>query len=218
MFHELIKIWFEWVQHWGYFGVFILMALESTIVPVPSEVVMPPAAYWASQGHMSFSGVVIAGTLGSYFGSALSYFFFRWASTPFIEKYGKYARIKAHKIKKAEDWINAYGPFGVFMARLLPVVRHLISIPAGILKMHFVPFSLATITGAGIWCWILAWFGQKTLGANPNLLNSPEEMVKTMKGSFVWFVVFVFLFLLLYIFVVRFKVKTEAKVEANPNP
>ncbi len=209
MFHELIQMWFGWVRDWGYFGVFFLMALESTIVPIPSEVVMPPAAYWASQGRMTFSGVVIAGTLGSYFGSAVSYWFFRWVSTPFLERYGRFLLLSPLKVKKAEDWINGYGPFGVFMARLLPVVRHLISIPAGILKMDFLPFSIATLTGAGIWCWILAWFGQKTLGANPALLDSPEEMVKTMKASLSWFALAIFIMFVLYIFVLRFKVKAK---------
>jgi membrane protein DedA with SNARE-associated domain len=209
MFHELIKIWFGWVEHWGYFGVFLLMALESTIIPVPSELVIPPAAYWATQGKMTLGGVVVAGTLGSYFGSALSYLFFRWASYEFIEKHGRLIRLDTAKVKKAEHWINRYGAFGVFMARLLPVVRHLISIPAGILKMRFSLFSAVTLLGSGTWCLVLAWFGAKTLGAHPALLTSPEEMMKTVKSSLSWFIIAAFVLLALYLIVVRFKAKDE---------
>lgn len=205
MLHDLIKIWFEWVSDWGYWGVFILMALESTIVPVPSELVMPPAAYWAAQGRMSFWGVVAAGTLGSYFGSAVSYIFFRWVGVAFTEKYARYALLTPQKIRLAQKWAEEFGPFGIFLARLMPVVRHLISIPAGFLKMSFIPFSVATFLGAGFWCWVLAWFGQKTIGQHPELLNSPETMIAALKKELFWFVSAIVLFAILYVIVVHMK-------------
>src|SRR3954468_4182764 len=90
MLHELIKVWFGWVEAWGYAGVFLLMALESSIVPVPSEIIMPPAAFWAAQGRMSFVGVILAGTFGSLFGSLVSYFVAQWAGRPLLRRYGKY--------------------------------------------------------------------------------------------------------------------------------
>ncbi len=172
----------------GYLGIFALMAMESSIIPVPSEVVMAPAAFWAAQGRMSFLGVVLAGTAGSYVGSLLSYWVAYWIGHPFLEKYGKYILISPKKLHTAERWIRQYGTLGVFIARFLPVIRHLISIPAGIFQMPVWRFSLATTLGAGIWCWILAWFGQRVLGENPELLNSPETMVFVVQSKMGWFV------------------------------
>lgn len=198
MLHELITIWFQWVEQWGYWGVFLLMAMESSILPVPSEIVMPPAAFWASQGKMSFAGVVLAGTLGSWFGSAVSYFIARWLGKPFLNAFGKYLFMPPQKVALAESWIRDFGVSGVFISRLLPVVRHLISIPAGILKMPFGTFSLVTLVGAGLWCWILAWFGQVTIGQRPELLQSPEEMVHVMKDQLSYFVIAVVVLGVLY--------------------
>jgi membrane protein DedA with SNARE-associated domain len=209
MLHEWIKIWFEWVHDWGYWGVFILMAMESSIIPVPSELVMPPAAYWATQGKMSFNLVVLAGTLGSYFGSIVNYFLFRWLGTPFVEKYGRYFLISRQKYKAAQQWMEDFGSFGVFIARLLPVIRHLISIPAGILKMNFTNFSIATLVGAGIWCYILSWFGEKTLGAHPELLDSPEAMMRAVRTELVWFVIGIVIFSALYLSVTIYKKKSK---------
>src|SRR3954451_13678007 len=104
MFHEMLKIWFQWVEQWGYTGVFVLMAMESSIIPVPSEIVMPPAAFWAAQGRMSFAGVVIAGTAGSYFGSILSYWISGWVGQPLLHKYGKYFLLPPEKLTLAEKW------------------------------------------------------------------------------------------------------------------
>lgn len=201
MFHELIRIWFGWVDQWGYWGVFILMAMESTIIPVPSEIVMPPAAFWAAQGKMDMGGVILAGTLGSYFGSAINYWVSQWVGLPILSRYGKYFLLTEKKLKLAEGWVSQYGAFGIFLARLLPVVRHLISIPAGILKMPFGKFSIATLVGAGLWCSILAWFGQQVIGNRPELLNSPESMMSVIKEKLLWFVVAALCFGALYVFV-----------------
>lgn len=208
MLHELIRIWFGWVQAWGYLGVFVLMALESSIVPVPSEVVMPPAAFWAAQGQMSFWGVVLAGTAGSWFGSALNYWAARQLGLPIVHRYGKYFLLPADKLVMAENWVARFGLPGIFLARLLPVVRHLISIPAGLFKMRFVPFSIVTTIGAGIWCTILAWFGREVIGSRPELLDSPEAMVGVMKEKLHWFVLAVVALALLYGVVVWFKRKS----------
>src|SRR5947209_8143055 len=109
MLHGLLSVWFHWVDAWGYAGVFILMALESSIIPVPSEVVMPPAAFWAAQGRMSFGGVVLAGILGSYVGSVANYFLFRWIGLPAAKRYGKYVLISPDKLDTAEQWVKSYG-------------------------------------------------------------------------------------------------------------
>ena len=188
MFHELLQFWFEIVRDWGYLGVFLLMAAESSILPVPSEVVMPPAAYWAAQGHMNFWGVVLAGPAGSWFGSAVSYWLALWLGRPFVMRYGKYLLMPPAKIQLAEGWVAANGVKGVFIARLLPVVRHLISIPAGIFRMRFVPFSVVTTAGAAIWCFLLAWWGEQVLGDQPKLIEDPDAMVHVMKDKMLWFV------------------------------
>lgn len=188
MLHDLIKLWFHWVEQWGYFGVFILMAMESSILPVPSEIVMPPAAFWAAQGRMSFWGVVAAGTAGSWVGSAASYGIARWLGKPFLKSFGKYIFMSPEKISIAEAWIKDFGVVGVFISRLLPVVRHLVSIPAGLLRMPFGTFSWVTLLGAGIWCTVLSWFGQQTIGQRPELLQSPDQMIQVMKDQLSWFV------------------------------
>ena len=87
--HALIALWFGWVRDWGYAGIVVLMAMESSIFPVPSEVVIPPAAFWVSQGKMSFAGVVLAGTFGSWLGSAITYWVARWVGRALILKWGR---------------------------------------------------------------------------------------------------------------------------------
>ena len=211
MFHELLRTWFHWVELWGYAGVFVLMAMESSIIPVPSEIVMPPAAFWAAQGRMSLAGVILAGTAGSYFGSIISYGVSRAVGQPLLQKYGKYFLLPPAKLKLAETWIQQFGTLGVFTARLLPVVRHLVSIPAGALKMPVGNFSLATTLGAGIWCAILSWFGQEVIGGSPELLQSPEAMISVIKSKMHWLLAAVILLGLLYALVLRVKARNLAK-------
>ena len=172
--------------------------MESSIIPVPSEIVMPPAAFWAAQGRFSFAGVVLAGAAGSYFGSVVSYWVSRWIGGAFLTRYGKRLGVSAEKLIFAESWIQQFGTFGVFVARLLPVVRHLISIPAGFLKMSFSAFSMATFLGAGLWCFVLAWLGQEVIGSNPEILQSPEALMGVIKVKMHWFLAGVFLFAALY--------------------
>lgn len=215
MFHALFKIWFEWVLEWGYFGVFILMAMESSIFPVPSEIVMPPAAYWAAQGKMNFWLVVLAGTGGSWFGSAVTYLVAQWLGRPFLARFGKYVLMPPDKVAMAEAWTVRYGAAGIFFARLLPVIRHLISIPAGILRMNFLTFSVVTTIGAFIWCAILAWFGAMVIGDRPDLITNPEAIVEVTKAKLSWFVAGVGLLGVAYVGVMRLKRVTapQARVE-----
>ena len=180
-FHEFLRIWFHFVESQGYLGVFLLMALESSVVPIPSEIVMPPAAYWAAQGRMDFWGVVLIGTAGSLFGSLVSYAVSRAVGAPIVSRYGQFVLLPQHTIAAGENWVREYGNSGIFFARLLPVVRHLVSIPAGILRMPVAAFSAATTAGAFAWCLTLAWFGKKVIGDSPQLLDSPEEMMTVLK-------------------------------------
>ncbi|HLQ36636.1 MAG TPA: DedA family protein, partial [Planctomycetota bacterium] len=165
-----------------------LLAVESSIVPLPSEIVMPPAAYWAAQGHMNFWLVLLAGTAGSWFGSAISYWVSLWVGRPLVLRYGKFLLMPEKKVLLAEAWAARDGLKGVFFARLLPVVRHLISIPAGILRLPFLQFSIVTTAGAGLWCFILAWWGERVLGDQPKLMEDPDAMVHVIKDKMLWFV------------------------------
>ncbi len=212
MWHELLQVWFDCVRDWGYFGVFILMAMESSILPVPSEVVMPPAAFWAAQGKMSFAGVVIAGTAGSWFGSAVSYWVALLVGRPLVQRYGRFLLMPPHKVALAECWAADHGLKGVFLARLLPVVRHLISIPAGILRLRFLPFSAVTILGAGLWCWILAWWGERVLGEHPDVLESPDKVVALVSEKKWWFVGGVLVLGALFFIATRKKKRTGAEL------
>ncbi|HET9326453.1 MAG TPA: DedA family protein [Candidatus Eisenbacteria bacterium] len=189
MFHSLFQLWFRLTLEWGYAGVFVMMAIESTVFPLPSEVVVPPAAYWAQQGRFDFWGVVAAATFGSWAGSALSYWVARRAGRPLIMRYGRYFFVPEKKWLLAEQWINHYSMAGIFFARLLPVVRHLVSLPAGAARMPFGRFSLMTLLGSFTWCTILAWFGARVLADQPRLLEDPEALVHVLKDKLIWFVV-----------------------------
>ena len=186
-----------------YLGIIVLMALESSIFPVPSEIVIPPAAFLAAQGKLSFAGVVLAGILGSYLGAAITYWVSRVIGRPLIVRYGRFIFINPRKLEQAEHWLNRYEAGGVFFARLLPVVRHLISIPAGIVRMNFKVFSFVTIIGSGIWCWILAYLGAKAYRLEPDLLTDPEKMIHFIKTQSHWIVLIVVLFAVLYLLTLR---------------
>lgn len=191
MMHALIAFWFKLLNDWGYLGIVALMAMESSIFPVPSEVVIPPGAYWAAKGvvdpitgwPITFWGVVIAGTVGSWIGSAITYWVALKLGRVFILRFGKWVHITAEKVERAERFVHRYEAGGIFFARLLPVVRHLISIPAGIIKMNFATFSLMTTVGAFVWCWVLAKFSLHVFEKNPgvDLVADPDAMVHLIK-------------------------------------
>ena len=201
--HHLFQVWFEWVLNGGYVGIIVLMAMESSIFPVPSEIVIPPAAFLAAQGKLSFAGVVLAGTLGSYLGSAITYWISRLIGRPLIVKYGRFVLIPPKKLERADHWLARYEAGGVFFARLLPVVRHLISIPAGIVRMNFMTFSFVTIAGSTLWCWILAYLGRKAYRLEPELLTDPEALMHFIKGQSTWLVIVVLVFAVLYMLMMR---------------
>jgi membrane protein DedA with SNARE-associated domain len=201
--HHLLETWFHWVLTGGYIGIIVLMAMESSIFPVPSEIVIPPAAFLAAQGKLSFTGVVLAGVLGSYLGSAITYWAARLIGRPLIVKYGRFVLVTPKKLEQAEQWLARYEAGGVFFARLLPVVRHLISIPAGIVRMNFGLFSLVTIGGSALWCWILAYLGDKAYRLEPELLTSPDALVRFIHGQSKGILLVVALFAALYMLSLR---------------
>ena len=183
MLHGLVALWFKLLNDWGYVGIVVLMAMESSVFPVPREVVIPPAAYWAAQGKMSFWGVVLAGTLGSYIGSAITYWVALKLGRAFIERFGKWVHITPEKIDRAERFVHRYEAGGIFFARLLPVVRHLISIPAGVIRMNFATFSVMTIVGSFAWCLVLAKFSLQVFERHKDMdpVADPAAMVNLIK-------------------------------------
>jgi len=205
--HHLIEIWFGWVLNGGYFGIIVLMAMESSIFPVPSEIVIPPAAFLAARGDLSFTGVILAGTFGSYLGAAITYWVSRVVGRPVIQRYGKFFFVGGDKLERAEVWLERYEAGGVFFARLLPVIRHLISIPAGIVRMNFWMFSIVTIVGSALWCAVLAYLGDKAYRAQPDLISNPEGLVQLVKAQSHWIVLFVAVLAILYLLVLRLSVK-----------
>ncbi len=165
--HQIIQSLGDWYSHalqtWGVAAIGVMMALESTILPIPSEVVIPPAAHWAHTGQipMSLASIIIVGAIGSWLGATIMYWASRLAGRPLVLRYGKYVFVSAEKVEKAERWSSHYGAMGIFISRLLPVVRHLIGIPAGIVRMSYWKFSLFTLLGSGIWCAVLCYVGIK---------------------------------------------------------
>lgn len=171
LLHQFADWYLATLSQGGYWLIAALMALESTIIPIPSEVIIPPAAYLAhTQGQFSFMGVVLAGTLGSFIGASLMYWAARLLGRPLIVRLGRFVGVSPAKIGMAERWCTRYGPAGVFFARLLPVIRHLIGIPIGILRMNFRRYALATLLGSLLWCSVLAWLGL-AVGQHPELLT-----------------------------------------------
>lgn len=205
--HHLLEIWFGWVLHGGYLGIIVLMAMESSIFPVPSEIVIPPAAFLAAQGHLSFTGVILAGTFGSYLGAAITYWVSLLVGRPVVQRFGKYFFIPPEKLERAEIWLQRYEAGGVFFARLLPVIRHLISIPAGIVRMNFWVFSVVTIVGSALWCTVLAYLGDKAYRTQPDLLSNPDGLVHLIKAQSFWIVLFVAVLAVLYLLVLRLSAK-----------
>ena len=149
----------------GYIGVAVLMVFESMILPVPSEAVMPFAGFLVAQGKFNFWIVVIVSAIGSIIGSLLSYWIGMYGGRPIVKRYGKFLLLHEGHLEWTEKWFKKYGDEAVFISRFIPVVRHLISIPAGIAEMNMKKFLFYTFTGAFIWNGFLTWVGMK-MGEN----------------------------------------------------
>jgi len=147
------------IEQLGYGGVFVGMMLESTGLPIPSEVIMPFAGYVVWKGGLTLIGITLAGTLGCLAGSLIAYYIGLWGGRPLLERYGKYVLIRKGELDRADEWFKKYGDSAVFISRLLPVVRTFISFPAGIVHMDVKKFSLYTVLGSLPWCFALAYIG-----------------------------------------------------------
>lgn len=200
--HHLVQIWFEWVLTGGYLGIIVLMAMGSTPLPVPAEVVVPPAAFLAAQGRLNLVGVVLASTLGAYLGAAIMYWLSLWLGRPLVIRFGRFVLLTPKRLEEGEQWLGRYEAPGVFFARLLPGVRHLISIPAGIVRMNFNIFSWVTLAGSAISCSILAYLGKRAYAAEPKLIEDPVALVHFIKVQSKWILLCVCAFAALYLLVI----------------
>jgi membrane protein DedA with SNARE-associated domain len=208
--HHLLEVWFGWVLHGGYWGIIALMAMESSIIPIPSEIVIPPAAFLAARGDLSMPGVILAGTIGSYLGAAIGYWLCLIIGRPLILRFGKYFFLPQDKLERAETWLERYETGGVFFARLLPVIRHLISYPAGLVRMNFLKFSLATIAGSALWCSVLAFLGAKAFRVQPDLISNVDGWSNFIKAQSHFIVIFAAVLAVLYILVLRLTARQPA--------
>ena len=166
----------EIVKSWGYSGIFIMMFLESTFFPFPSELAMIPAGYWASQGEMSFVGAIVVGTFGSLLGALFNYYLAKRYGRAGVLKFGKYFFFTEEKLVKMETFFVKHGSFSTFVSRLIPGVRQLVSLPAGLSKMPLGKFALYTTLGAGLWVVVLALLGY-FIGSNEALIKESLHQI-----------------------------------------
>ena len=157
----------------GYPGIVALMAMESSILPVPSELVMPPAGYWAAKGEMNFFVALLCGVIGSIIGALANYYGAQLIGRPLIQRYGKYVLLSEKNLERSERFFAQHGEISTLIGRLFPVIRHVISIPAGLHRMPLGKFIAYTGVGAAIWCTILTWIGY-FLGQHESALRSEE--------------------------------------------
>lgn len=159
MVATLIQSLLDALSRLGYPGIVALMALESSVIPVPSELVMAPAGYLAAQGRLDPWFVVIAGTAGSVLGALVNYWVAATVGEAVLRRYGRFVLLSEPALDRSERFFRRHGEIGTFLGRFVPVVRHLISIPAGLARMSVRRFTLFTALGAGAWCAILTWIG-----------------------------------------------------------
>jgi len=170
MFHHVVSWIVETVSLWGYKGIVVLMFLESSFFPFPSEVVVPPAGYLAAQGEMSLDLVIAAGIAGSLLGACFNYWLAVKWGRPLFERYGRYVLISQTSLDRSEQFFARHGHISTFVGRLLPGIRQYISLPAGLARMNLALFAVFTALGAGIWVLILALTGY-FVGNNQELIG-----------------------------------------------
>ena len=193
----------------GYPGLFLLIVLESTLVPIPSMLVMPFAGYLASTGHFSLPVILAINGAGALTGSLLSYWVGAAGGKPLLERYGKYVMVRPEDLRKTEEFFARHGAWTILIGRFLPVVRHLISIPAGIARMRLPLFALQTFLGAMIWGGGLMVVGY-AIGAN---WESFARTAKRFDLVFAGLVVLTLAFLALRFWRRRRAQRTAAPVE-----
>lgn len=192
---------------WGFVLVFVLMTIESSFIPFPSEVTMIPAGFLAYRGELTFGNpltdsiaVVLCGLAGSLGGAFLNYYLALYLGRPFLYRYGKYFFLKSHILARAEEIFLEYGEITTFVCRLLPGIRQLISLPAGISRMSLVRFSTFTALGAGIWSAILVGIGYYlgSLSADMTYAQLVHRGKDILKEHYIWIILFLVILILVY--------------------
>ena len=199
MLHNIVNFIVDTVSSLGYIGIFIMMFLESSFFPFPSEVVMVPAGYLASKGEMNIYIAIGAGIIGSLAGAVFNYFLAVKYGRAFLSKYGKYVLVKEETLQKMEDFFAKHGHISTFSGRLIPAVRQYISLPAGLARMNLWKFSLYTSLGAAIWVLILTLLGY-FIGQNELLVKEYLQII---------IITILVLLSILIFFYVRIKMKKE---------
>jgi membrane protein DedA with SNARE-associated domain len=192
MLKDIIDFIVNTVADLGYIGIFIMMFLESSFFPFPSEIVMVPAGYLAYKGEMNLFIAIFCGILGSLAGAVFNYYLALKFGRAFFSKYGKYILVKEETLEKMEDFFAKHGHISTFSGRLIPAVRQYISLPAGVAKMNLWKFSLYTSLGAGIWVMILALLGY-FIGSNQNLIDEYLKLI--IIGILILLAVFIFFYI-----------------------
>jgi membrane protein DedA with SNARE-associated domain len=159
--HDMLAQVLQWIESLGYWGIIIGLAIEV----IPSEIVLGYGGYLVSQGQITFLGAVVCGSIGAVLQQWLLYAIGRYGGRPFVLKFGKYLHIKQKHVDIAESWFDRYGPVIVFTARFVPVMRQVISIPAGMARMNFTVYTLLTLVASIPWSILFVWLGRK-LGDN----------------------------------------------------
>lgn len=159
----------------GYWGIGVLMAIESCNIPITSVIILPFGGYLVSTGQLQFFPAALAGTIGGTVGSVISYYVGLFGGRPFLLRYGKYLGLTTKRLKNAENWLNRYGDITVFISQLIPSIRNLISLPVGAARLRIIPFTIYTFLGSLIWALILTYCGF--------LLGENWEMVRTWVQS-----------------------------------
>lgn len=193
--HVIIESFIHYFGTIGYFDIFVLMAMESSIIPVPSELVMIPAGVLAAKNGIDPILATLVGWAGSVVGAFANYWILgRWLGKPFLEKYGKYIFITPAKYKRTEDLFLKNGNLYTFIGRLIPVVRHLISIPAGIFRMKMIPFVSITFIWATLWCGILValgyFFWETVTDLTIKYMNELKYIAIPLLAFYLWYKIF----------------------------
>jgi len=171
MLRELAQVLVDVIFEWGYLGIFIMMVIESSFIPFPSEIVLVPAGYLASKGDMSIGMIMSVALSGSLFGAFINYYLALTLGRKLLIRYGKYFFIKENALDQMDSYFKKHGHISTFTGRLIPGIRQLISIPAGLARMNIVEFSLYTTLGAGLWALILVLLGY-FIGENQELIDA----------------------------------------------
>lgn len=196
----IVNFLVDTVGRLGYAGVILLMALESSFIPFPSEVVVPPAGYLASLGKMNIFLVIISGITGSVLGSLLNYWIALRFGREFLLKYSKYFFLDKEKFAKFEVFFNTHGEITTFVGRLIPVVRQYISFPAGLVRMNLKKFIFYTFLGAAIWCSVLAYVGY--------IVGNNIDIIKDNIDHIMYFI-FPALILLVIVYIIIYKYRRK---------